>query len=138
EGTTWRQPDPQVGDLELNGVTVDAADPATVYAAYRAYPFQPFQVRVSRDGGATWRSGGLLMEESPPTYGVDLVVAGSTLYAVNEIDLAASTDHGGSWSYRLRGGVGREGTSQIRQVPGDPSTLYALLGLRAFKSVDAG
>jgi len=138
-GAAWRQLDSSYGNLELKGLDVDAADPATVYAAYRWSPDEPFQVRISRDGGVTWHAGGLLMGESPPIGGVDFIVLGSTLYAAAEIDLAASSDRGMTWSYRLRGGVGYtpEG-SRVRFAPGDSATVYTLTGQRAFKSVDGG
>jgi photosystem II stability/assembly factor-like uncharacterized protein len=138
-GATWRQPDPAYGALELYAVTVDAVDPSTVYAAYRAGRDDPFQVRVSRDGGATWQSGGLLMGDAPPAGGVRLTSVKGVLYAASEIDLAASDDRGATWSYRLRGGTGlasEEG--KIRFDPKAPATVYAVVGARAFKSADGG
>lgn len=137
-GETWWQPDFPYGTLELSDVALDGADPATLYAAYRVGREEPFRVRISRDGGATWRSGGLLMAESPPLYGIALIAARDALYALGDVDLAASIDGGGTWSYRLRGGTGPGGGSQVRCAPGDPSTMYALIGTRAFKSMDGG
>jgi photosystem II stability/assembly factor-like uncharacterized protein len=138
-GATWRQPDPAYGALELCAVTMDAADPAAVYAAYRVGRHEPFQVRISRDGGAAWRSGGLLMVEAPPRWGVNFTSAKGTLYAASEIDLAASVDQGATWSYRLRSGTGPNiDMGLVRFAPGDPATVYTLLGTRAFKSLDGG
>lgn len=138
-GATWQPLDPPYGSLELCAVAVDAADPATVYAAYRARRGEPFETRISRDGGATWQPGGVLMAESPPLRDLELIVAGSTLYASSEIDLAASSDRGTTWSYRLRSGVGPSAViSRLCFVPGDPATVHALVGGRAFKSVDGG
>ncbi len=137
-GATWRQADPPFGTLELLTVAVDAEDSATVYAAYRSRLHEPFQVRVSRDGGTAWRSGGLLMADSPPNGGARILAAGSTVYATGDIDLAASTDHGETWPYRLRGGAGPVETSRIRFAQDDPTTMYALVGWRAFKSRDGG
>lgn len=139
EGATWRQPDPAYGALELCAVLVDAAGPATVYAAYRAGRHEPFQVRVSRDGGATWRSGGFLIADAPSPWGVLLTSAKGELYAASEIDLAVSDDQGATWSYRLRSGTGPGvDVSQVRFAPAAPATIYTLVGTRAFKSADGG
>jgi len=141
-GATWRQPDPDFGAIELYAVAVDRAAPATLYAAYRTHHREPFRTRVSRDGGATWESGGLLLAESPPVWGVAIAAAGGTVYATGAIDMAASTDQGRSWTYVWRGGAGRTGNStdltQLRFVRGDPATVYSLAGQRAFKSTDGG
>lgn len=138
-GKLWQQHDPPDGALEIWGLAVDPANPETVYAAYRNGHSEPFQIRISVNGGSgNWTSAGLLMADAPPLWGVDLLVAGSTLYAFSEIDLAASTDRGWTWSYRLRSGTGPGLESKVLFAPGDPSTVYAMVGTRAFKSVDGG
>jgi photosystem II stability/assembly factor-like uncharacterized protein len=137
-GRLWGQADQPYAGFELSAITVDATNPDLVYAAYRASRSEPFQVRVGLEG-TTWWPAGLLMGDAPPTWGVDFLSTPGTLYAFSEIDLAASTDRGWSWSYRLRGGVGTSHVfSQIRFVPDDPATVYALVGERAFKSQDGG
>lgn len=137
-GETWRQPDPSFNALELSSVAVDARDPGTLYATYRSHYLEPFQVRISQDGGATWRSGGLLLEQWPPVGGIWLQTTKDTIYVLNGSDLVASTDRGGTWSYRFRGGLEPGKESKIFFSSGDPKTLHALVGQRAFKSTDGG
>ncbi len=95
-GKTWRQISPGLnGPVDFHQMTVSAADPKTIYGAYRG-------LQRSRDGGKTWTAVGPAPEKL-----IDLAASAKnalTLYAASDDGLSASADGGKTWKTILDGG----------------------------------
>jgi len=95
QGKTWTHISPGVnGPVDFHQMTVSAADPCTIYGAYRG-------IQISRDGGKTWKLVGPEPEK--------LIALGAsaksadTVYAAAEAGLLVSKDAGKTWNALLKG-----------------------------------
>ena len=131
-GTTWRR--------VLDGGWTLAVDPnreGTVWAVGMV------ELRVTRDGGTTWRSTG-----TAPARDLSAIVLDPrrprTLYlSTRQNDVFRSVDSGRTWHPFGAGRKGRSGpgpglTELLAIDPRKPGTLYAGDGLGVVKSVDGG
>lgn len=130
-GTTWRR--------VLDGGWTLAVDPnreGTIWAVGEV------ELRVTRDGGTTWRSAG------PAPGGLSAIVldprSPRTLYlSTRQNDVYRSVDGGRTWHPFGAGRSGRSGrgpglTELLAIDPRKPGTLYAGDGLGVVKTVDGG
>jgi len=122
--------------VSVRRLALDAAAPATLYAAIAPYCFLPFgcesggSLEKSVDGGATWA-------ETYPGRAYDVAVSGSKAYAVIAGGLIRSVD-GGSW-ISVRPPSLLATPLSIAVDPSDSSTLYlGTTGQGVFRSRDAG
>jgi len=95
QGRTWRQISPGAdGPVDFHQMTVNPADPSTIYGAYG-------DLQVSRDGGKTWTVSG-----PAPDRLIDLAassLSADRIYAATEAGLLVSADAGKSWTPVLDG-----------------------------------
>lgn len=133
-GATWQ------GVLDGNWtLTVDPDRAGTVWAVgdERRQDGTPYRgVRVTRDGGTSWRSAG-----PAPARSLSAIVLHPrrprTLYvSTRQNDVFRSIDGGRTWHPF---GAGRKGLTEVLAVdPQKPGTLYAGDGLGVVKTVDGG
>ncbi|MES1244415.1 MAG: sialidase family protein [Acidobacteriota bacterium] len=132
----------QPGDyLELRALTVDSADPATLYVAYenRTRGSARPRVAVSHDGGTTWRNRDEGLSSGEPR----LLAVGSSKGVLFAADFSGSlqiSTEKQPWKYLIRrpfdGMFSMEG--KVRFRPGAPSFVYTLLAGEHWKSTDGG
>jgi hypothetical protein len=126
--------------VEVRAITVDPADPDTLYAATQRGPHR------SSDGGETWTSLGL--DDAAPAWSITVHPADSrTLYSGTvDARLYRSDDAGGSWQQlpaSMPKGVCVMGfpTRMLRITldPSNPDELYAALEVGGvIRSLDGG
>lgn len=112
-GQTWNQISGGVeGPADFHQLTVSAAEPATIYGAFRG-------LQRSRDGGKSWEIVG-----PAPDRLIDLAASArqkDTLYAATESGLLVSRDAGGSWTPVM------EAAPVTMIEPTSSGTLYAFV-----------
>src|SRR6185295_16035373 len=143
-GASWRRLSlgQSIDYMALKALTLDAADPATLYAAYGgASSREPDHVAVSHDAGATWRN----RDHGRTTTAVRLLAADSSgvLFAADLFGGLQLSTKGCPWRNLIRnhagglaGGIFPQG--KVRFRPGSPSTVYTLLAGQNWKSIDGG
>ena len=113
---------------DYHSLLVSAANPEDFLLGTHAGMFR------SLDGGRTWKKAGLAGQDV-----MNLVQAGSTIWAAGHDVLAKSTDGGRSWQRVAPRGLPSLDVHGFSVLPGEPRTLFAeVAGKGQFRSNDGG
>jgi photosystem II stability/assembly factor-like uncharacterized protein len=129
-GLTWR---PVAYSTRNGPVTALAYEPQTPSFLYAASGSSLF---VSADAGETWQQRGGGIDVEIGFFNLVAVPGTRTVYGVSMNDLLVSADRGRHWSIATQSG--RDISALFHFLPGDPATIYLVLGGVVFKSTNGG
>jgi photosystem II stability/assembly factor-like uncharacterized protein len=139
-GASWRRLAKleSADDLVIDHIVVDAANPATLYAAAWTPSHPGGGLWVSRDGGKAWSESAGLSGQSIRTF-VQARSIPSTFFAGTLEGVFRSSNSGATWEQ-----ISPKGSREIHEIeslaidPGNPDIVYAGTWHLPWKTTDGG
>nr|MDP9122429.1 hypothetical protein [Acidobacteriota bacterium] len=132
DGQTWRPLPLSEPALPVTALAYEAQTPSIVYAAAVSSLF------VSYDAGETWQRRGAGIALQLGLSGLVTVPGTRRIYGLGVNDVVVSADRGRHAAITAQSGNRFTPQPSFHFLPGDPSTIYVVLGGKVAKSSDGG